>query len=247
MSISRSASPSERVRRATWARRTALAFGTLVVVGAAGQPSTDVTGRLRIVNRPGDDAQELTDAVVWLETVRRSATTAPPASDVTPSGGSILMKGREFLPHVRVVRSGGAVAFPNDDPFSHNVFSNTSFGAFDLGLYRHGDTRAASFERTGVYPIYCNIHHRMVSFVVAVPTPWSAQPAADGRFTLRDVPAGSYVLHVWHKSAGETRRPLVVEAGAAPLQLTLDARGYVPAAHLNKFGVPYTATRADRY
>jgi len=31
------------------------------------------------------------------------------------------------------------------------------------------------------------------------------------------------------------------------VQLTLDARAYVPAPHLNKFGLPYTATRADRY
>jgi hypothetical protein len=109
-------------------------------------------------------------------------------------------------------------------------------------------TRAAPFARPGVYPIYCNIHHRMVSFVVAVPTPWATQPAPDGRFTLSDVPPGSYVLHAWHERGGEVTQAVEIGAvGAASVQLSLDARAYVPAPHLNKLGLPYTATRADRY
>ena len=160
------------------------------------------------------------------------------------------MRGREFLPRVRIVLAGGSVAFPNEDPFSHNVFSNVDRGPFDLGLYRRGATRAATFPRPGVYPIYCNIHSKMVSFVVAVPSPWAAQPDADGRFAIRGVPAGTYVLHAWHeRGTEEASREIDVPAGglATPLQLVIDARTYVNAPHFNKFGRPYAVIRDDRY
>jgi len=117
-----------------------------------------------------------------------------------------------------------------------------------LGLYRHGQSKAAPFERPGIYPIYCNIHHRMVSFVVAVPTSWAGQPQDDGRFALHDVPPGRYVLHAWHERAGEVHQNVEVREGApVSVDLALDARGYVPTPHPNKFGLPYTPTRADRY
>jgi hypothetical protein len=159
------------------------------------------------------------------------------------------MRAREFLPHVRVVRAGGSVAFPNDDPFSHNVFSNVDLGPFDLGLYRRGTTRAATFGRAGVYPIYCNIHSMMASFVVAVPSTWATQPDGTGRFILHGVPAGRYTIHAWHEHGARevTRDILVPESGLDALQLLIDARTYVDAPHLNKFGRPYALIRDDRY
>ncbi|MBV9881272.1 MAG: hypothetical protein JO180_12285 [Gemmatirosa sp.] len=224
------------------------ALGAALVLGlvaARADAQGTVVGQLRLTERSGSASRDLNDAVVWLEPPRRLVV---PASAPAPASGAIEMRGREFLPHVRVVRAGSAVSFPNDDPFNHNVFTNTTLGAFDLGLYKHGETRAAPFGHPGVYPIYCNIHHRMVSYVVAVPTPWAAQPAADGRFVLRDVPPGGYVLHAWHERGGEVTQRVDVRAeGATTVQLALDARAYVPAPHLNKFGLPYTATRADRY
>ncbi|HEX7942775.1 MAG TPA: hypothetical protein VF488_13270, partial [Gemmatimonadaceae bacterium] len=162
---------------------------------------------------------------------------------------TIAMTGREFVPHVRTILAGGSVAFPNQDPFSHNVFSNAEAGPFDLGLYRRGVSMARTFARPGIYPVYCNIHSRMVSFVIAVPTPYVATVAADGRFMIPDVPAGTYVLHAWHEHAGGVvTRDIVVPATGLPGQhVVLDARSYVAGPHLNKFGLPYAATRADRY
>ncbi len=88
----------------------------------------------------------------------------------------------------------------------------------------------------------------MVSYVVAVPGALVARPDRDGRFALPAVPAGAYVLHAWHERAGEVTRALVVgRGGADDVRLALDARAFVPAPHLNKFGRPYTAARADRY
>ena len=220
------------------------------VVLAALSPSRQqgaVSGQVTLVERRGAEHDDLNHAIVYLEVPGRGVA----AENVEPAlqSGTIAMRGREFIPHVRPVIAGGSIAFPNQDPFSHNVFSNAEPGSFDLGLYRRGDSRSAEFPVPGVYPIYCNIHSKMVSFAVAVPSPWVTQPANDGRFTIEGVPEGTYLLHVWHeRAAAELTREITVSAdGLSGLQITLDAQTYVAGPHLNKFGLPYTAMRSDRY
>ena len=208
-----------------------------------------VSGVVTLQERAGAGRGDMRQAVIYLVPRAGAGLTALPISATSLRRGSIAMRGREFLPHVRIVLAGGTVGFPNEDPFSHNVFSNVDLGPFDLGLYRRGTTRSATFPRAGVYPIYCNIHSKMVSFVVAVPTALVTQAEADGRFTLRDVPAGTYVVHAWHeRGAAEASREIVVPAGGvSSLSLPIDARTYVDAPHFNKFGKPYAVIRDDRY
>ena len=234
------------VRRVAAARAgfwlAALGSAVSVPMGAQGTVSGQVT-----LAEPGSSARrDVAQAVVYLEQANRAPRFERAGGE--PSAVSIVMRDRQFSPRIQIVRAGGSVDFPNQDPFSHNVFSNTSLGAFDLGLYRRGATRAATFSRVGVYAIYCNIHSSMVSFVVAVPTTAFARVGADGRFTMPDVPAGSYLLHVWHERAPEAVEKLdVPPAGLRTLSVTLDTRGFVASSHLNKFGQPYAPARADRY
>ncbi|MCC7055201.1 MAG: hypothetical protein IT355_18145 [Gemmatimonadaceae bacterium] len=217
----------------------------LLLIGSAASPRAGaVTGQLALLERPGGARRDLGTAIVYLEAVDGRSTDDRGGA---PAEASIVMRGREFTPRVAVVRRGGTVAFPNQDPYSHNVFSNTEPVTFDLGLYRRGATRSASFGRGGIYPIYCNIHARMVSYVIALSTPYVAHADDAGRFTLPDVPVGTYRLHVWHERAARASQDLVVTAAGASARVELDARGYVAGAHLNKFGVPYAATRNDRY
>jgi plastocyanin len=206
-----------------------------------------VSGQLVLVERQGVEPSDLRSAVVYLEAPGRVFHSSSARLELREA--SIAMTGREFVPHVRIVLAGGSVAFPNQDPFSHNVFSNAEAGPFDLGLYRRGASRVASFPRAGIYPVYCNIHSRMVSFVLAVPTPNAVFAGADGRFSIPDVAPGTYVLRVWHERAGSSvvRQIDVPPGGLSGQRVVLDARAYIPGPHLNKFGLPYAATRVDRY
>ncbi len=222
----------------------------LLVVGLAGvlgatHGSGTVSGQLTLLERPGAMRTDLTTAIIYLEPLDRRATDDDAAS--VNGVSTIAMRGKEFLPRTTVIRRGGTVRFPNQDPFSHNVFSNTDPGSFDLGLYRRGATRAATFAAAGVYPVFCNIHAKMVSYVVAVPTRHVTLAAADGRFAFDDVPTGTYRVHVWHERTAGVTQDIEVTGAGASVRLTLDARGYVAAPHLNKFGMPYSSTRADRY
>jgi hypothetical protein len=63
------------------------------------------------------------------------------------------------------------------------------------------------------------------------------------------VPPGRYIVHAWHEhGAHEVTKEIVVpSAGVDSVDLTIDARTYVEAPHLNKFGRPYALIRDDRY
>ncbi|MEO8564276.1 MAG: hypothetical protein ABI601_19520 [bacterium] len=234
--------------RRVWARLLGAAVLTLFGATNVAHAQGAVTGQIALVERQGAERSDLRSAVVYLEPIGRVARDA--GAKAEPREASIAMTDREFVPHVRVVPAGGSVSFPNQDPFSHNVFSNAEAGPFDLGLYRRGASRTAHFPRPGIYPVYCNIHSRMVSFVVAVPEANVASfVGADGRFAIPDVAAGSYRLVAWHERAGArvVRDVIVPAAGLLGQRIVLDARSYVSGPHLNKFGLPYAATRADRY
>ena len=199
-----------------------------------------VSGRVTIQEREGETTKDLATAVIYLDA------TAGAIGAGRELEAEIAMHDKTYTPHVRVVPAGSTVAFSNQDPFRHNVFSNSSAGPFDLGLTPRGQSSRNAFRRPGVYAIYCNIHSRMSAFVVAVGTAHYTQPGADGSFTLPSVPAGRYVLHVWHERGGETTQTLVVPAaGLDGIVAVLDARGYRPAQHKNKFGLDYAASDQD--
>lgn len=225
-------------------RHLSLVGGALLLLTSESPQTGRVSGQLALLERSGGAGKDLATAVVYLQAIDGHA---DDDHGSVSTEATITMRGREFIPHIAVLRRGGSVQFPNADPFSHNVFSNADPGSFDLGLYRRGATRSAAFDQPGVYPIYCNIHARMVSYVIAVPGRHVTRADESGAFALEDVPVGTYRLYVWHERAARLSQELVVTAAGASVRLTLDARGYIAGAHLNKFGVPYSSTRGDRY
>lgn len=191
-----------------------------------------VSGKLVITDKGGKLARDVNSAILWLE--------AP--GPVAPRRVEISTSKKTFAPRVVVVTTGSTVAFPNHDPFNHNVFSLAEEGPFDLGLYGRNEVRSATFERPGVIRVYCNVHAQMSAIVVVRDGPHFTQPAVDGAFEIAGVPQGRYVLRAWHERGGETSRTIDVPAGGVrDLTLALDASGYKLRPHLNKLGRPYDA------
>ncbi|HEY4659174.1 MAG TPA: hypothetical protein VIH11_06675 [Gemmatimonadaceae bacterium] len=195
-----------------------------------------VSGRVAIQEKPGETTTDLAITVVFL-VGKGGAARAPETK------AQMAIIGRQFSPRVRVVTVGSSVEYPNQDPFSHNVFSTAAGAAFDLGLYGSGKSKAAHFRKPGAFPVYCNIHEKMTAYVVVVATPHHVQASADGRWSIAKVPAGKYELHVWHERAGEVVKELEVPAtGLTDVDQKLDATGYKQVAHKNKFGKDYAAS-----
>jgi plastocyanin len=200
---------------------------------------SDIRGRLTVLDRGDSLAEDVGQAVVWLEGG------APAAAQ--PVEVEISTASKEFTPHVLVIPVGSTVAFPNHDPFNHNVFSLSKENPFDLGLYGRGARPSTRFSRPGIVSVYCNIHAQMSALVIVRDNPYFTQPGSDGWFTIAKVPPGKYVLHAWHERAREVTQDLTVGAdGVHDLAFQLDARGYRFKPHLNKFGQPY-ALQGRRY
>jgi plastocyanin len=221
------------VRRAA-ARLVAGVAGLALGAGAAVplQAGT-VTGTITLLEKGGRVAPDSSDVVVWLE---------GPKGRVTPSRASMVMKGKEFRPHLVAVAVGSTVEFPNDDPIFHNAFSVSGDNRFDLDLYKRPKTGAWTFQRPGVVRVYCNIHPQMSAVVVVRDNPWFVKARSNGAFTLDSVPAGRHVLKAWHERGGEAVAEVSVPAeGHVSANLTLDGSRFKRSPHKNKFGKDYAA------
>jgi hypothetical protein len=138
------------------------------------------------------------------------------------------------------------VAFPNDDPIYHNVFSVSGGNRFDLGLYRSGTSKSKKFDETGLVRVYCNIHPQMIGFVVVVDSDLFAVTGADGSFRFEGVPAGLHVVKAWHEEGSEISQPVTVRSAAdAPVPIRIDVSGFQPEPHKNKYGKDYPPKAGD--
>lgn len=191
----------------------------------------DIAGRVDLVEKGGKKATDLSDVVVYLES---SKAKAKPGKEV------VTMKSKAFSPHAVVIGTGTTVEFPNEDPILHNVFSVSGEG-FDLGLYKRPKSGSRTFDKPGVYTLYCNIHPQMSATVVVRDSPFFAKAAKDGAFRIEGVPAGEYKLIAFHERSGEGT-PLAVKVpatGETTATLSLDAASYKRVQHKNKFGKDY--------
>jgi plastocyanin len=182
-----------------------LSFMLAAGVLAPAAPAITVSGTAVAKGKP------VADAVVWIDAPL--GTRSPPRTDAV-----LEQRDLQFFPRVLAVSVGTHVKFPNDDRVLHNVFSYHDGKPFDLGLYPVGEVKDVPFDRPGLSRIYCNIHSQMAAYVMVVDTPFFAVSDADGRFSLADVPPGTYHYHAW-RPGGRMLNGTIAVAPDAPLEV----------------------------
>lgn len=193
----------------------------------AAQPTTLIRGRVSLpdtalkaprpsVAGPGGASHAPVDrrrVVVYLE-----PTAILESFPREPMRARMDQRNEQFSPRVVAITTGSTVDFPNSDVTFHNVFSLSRPRSFDLGRYRPGRTGRVRFDRPGIVAVFCDIHAHMSAFVLVFSHPFFAVSDERGRYSIPDVPPGSYVVSVWS------------ELGRAPgRRLTVPERGVVEA------------------
>ena len=133
--------------------------------------------------------------------------------EVQPMQVAIRQEHERFMPRVVAVTVGSDVAFPNDDPIYHNVFSLSRVGTFNLGRYPRGETRSVRFDEAGIVKVFCDIHSHMSATVMVFDHPWFAVPDEAGRFELPAMPEGDHRITAWHGRLGDTTIRVSVASG----------------------------------
>jgi len=142
--------------------------------------------QIRILDQQG---VALADAVAELQLPQ------PPAM---AKSAVVAQQDLMFVPFVSAIQKGTAVDFPNQDRTRHHVYSFSPANVFELKLYAGKPESPVMFEKAGIVALGCNIHDYMQAFIYVGESPYLGVSDADGLVTLKDVPAGSYQLKVWH-------------------------------------------------
>ncbi len=174
------------------------------------QPRASISGTVTLPALSPDRRR----SVVYLEEAPRGA------FDELPGGRARIDQiNEQFVPRVLAVTTGTTVDFPNNDRIYHNVFSLSKPRTFDLDRYAVGKSRAVRFDRPGIVRVFCDIHSHMSAWVLVFNHPFFAVTGDDGRYTIPNVPPGSYSLAAWHDTRPLERRRADVPASGGLVEI----------------------------
>ena len=199
--------------------------GTIRAQGKEGADKEVATGKydsrkFKFVERI--NYAELHDFIVYIDQPSTNGTALPAKPLQVVTKKRVSQKGAMFSPHVLPVMVGTTVEWPNNDEIFHNVFSMSEAKEFDLGLYEGGKSKSVLFDKPGRVDVFCSIHTTMNCIVLVLETPHFAATDEHGRYTLSQIPAGTYKLKAWHERLpSQTKEVIVTDDGAVKIDFTL--------------------------
>jgi plastocyanin len=150
------------------------------------------------------ETRGLANVVAWLEP--RSVPRPPDHLPGSLDPAVMDQRDHEFAPRLLAVRSGQAVRFSNSDPANHNVRTSSpqptnEFNVFTPmgGSYLR---RFVSDPQQQAVRVECDIHPWMRAWIYVFDHPWFDVADERGRFEIRSVPEGEYILNVRQPDIG---------------------------------------------
>ena len=160
------------------------------------------------------DAQgRLANAVVILTGVKREH----------PAEPLVVNEKCRFAPRVQLIAPKASVKTTSRDPILHTTNAQLENGRslFNVALPYPGLTITKAITAPGNVRFSCNTHPWMRAWMVAT-NEAAAISGADGRFTIDDVPPGTYELRVWHEALkGAPQKVTVVPGKPTELSIAL--------------------------
>ncbi len=166
----------------------------------------------------------LADVFVYVKSgLPANASYPPPTSAV-----AIDQQGCLYHPRVFGIMVGQPLEIKNSDPLLHNIKAmGKDNRPFNISQPAAGMTTDRSFSAEEVMlPFECNVHGWMHAYAGVLPYPFFATTGPDGKFTISNLPAGTYVIEAWQDKYGaQTDTVTVGGSETKTLTFTFKAQG----------------------
>ena len=110
-----------------------------------------------------------------------------------------------FSPRVVLLRTTQKLVIGNKDPVGHNTkitcLENGEMNPIVPGESQLDPKQFPAVERLPV-DVSCSIHPWMKGYLVVKDNPYFAVTDENGRFEIKNVPAGDWVFQFWHEESG---------------------------------------------
>ena len=128
----------------------------------------------------------------------------------------ISQKNCRYFPHVFGIRVGQPLTIVNDDPTLHNIHALPKANAeFNVGQPIQGMKMNETFTAPEVMvPLKCDVHGWMNAYVGVLDHPYFDVTGADGTFSLKGVPPGTYTIEAWHEKLGTVAQNVTLDPKA---------------------------------
>ena len=137
--------------------------------------------------------------------------TYPPPTDAV----LLDQKGCMYSPHIITVRAGQPLKIRNSDETLHNIHPRPTVNPeFNIGQPRQGMESTRTFDKKEIWiPVGCDVHPWMRSFIAVLDNPFFAVTDEDGKYEIKDLPAGDYEIEALHEKLKTTTSKLSVKDG----------------------------------
>ncbi|MEZ4401274.1 MAG: carboxypeptidase regulatory-like domain-containing protein [Kofleriaceae bacterium] len=158
---------------------------------------------------------KLRDVLVRI-TVGGAPMPPPGPAEPPPAPAVVLQSQCMYGPRVVGIVPGQAVEIRNLDATFHNVRGNLAAQVlWNLAQPKGAPaiTRTALGKPGDIVSLHCDVHPWMAAWVAVTDHPYFAVTGADGAFTLKGVPPGSYTVEAWHPTLGKQTVKVKVKKG----------------------------------
>ena len=121
-----------------------------------------------------------------------------------------------YKPHILAVMAGQEITIKNSDGIMHNVHAIPTINSeFNKAMPKMTKKIDYTFqeEEQDPFPIKCDVHPWMGGYVSVLPHPFFSLTALNGKFEIRNLPAGTYLLEAWHEKLGTQTSTVEVKEG----------------------------------